>query len=116
MQQRCGEDPGGKTENDMRLGHSGKTPCGVLRQPCCKILRLFSLAAIGRYAQASNTIPPSGAHPPMNDIVTIPTIKPELKIERPRLHKVILVNDDFTPREFVVTVLKAEFRVSGDQA
>ena len=34
----------------------------------------------------------------------------------PRLHKVILVNDDFTPREFVVIVLKAEFRVSYEQA
>jgi ATP-dependent Clp protease adaptor protein ClpS len=39
-----------------------------------------------------------------------------LKTERPRLHKVILVNDDFTPREFVVTVLKAEFRMNEDQA
>lgn len=38
------------------------------------------------------------------------------KTERPRLHKVILVNDDYTPREFVVTVLKAEFRMSEDQA
>lgn len=40
----------------------------------------------------------------------------EPKTERPKLHKVILVNDDFTPREFVVRVLKAEFRVSADQA
>jgi ATP-dependent Clp protease adaptor protein ClpS len=32
-------------------------------------------------------------------------IKP--KTERPRLHKVILFNDDFTPRDFVVSVLKA---------
>jgi ATP-dependent Clp protease adaptor protein ClpS len=38
------------------------------------------------------------------------------KTERPRLHKVILVNDDFTPREFVVTVLKGEFSLSEDQA
>ena len=38
------------------------------------------------------------------------------KTERPRLHKVILVNDDYTPREFVVTVLMAEFRMSDDQA
>ncbi len=38
------------------------------------------------------------------------------KLERPRLHKVILVNDDFTPREFVVSVLKAEFRMNEDQA
>ena len=51
-----------------------------------------------------------------NDTVTKPTIKDEIKVERPRLHKVILVNDDFTPREFVVTILKAEFRMSEDQA
>src|SRR5207245_11661568 len=38
------------------------------------------------------------------------------KTERPRLHKVILINDDYTPREFVVTVLKAEFRMTEDQA
>ena len=42
--------------------------------------------------------------------------KVKTKTERPRLHKVILVNDDFTPREFVVTVLKAEFRMTEDQA
>ena len=36
--------------------------------------------------------------------------------ERPKLHKVILLNDDFTPREFVVTVLKAEFHVGEDLA
>ncbi len=38
------------------------------------------------------------------------------KVERPKLYKVILVNDDFTPREFVVRVLKVEFRLSEDQA
>ncbi|KQT43031.1 ATP-dependent Clp protease adaptor ClpS [Aureimonas sp. Leaf454] len=38
------------------------------------------------------------------------------KVERPRLYKVILVNDDYTPRQFVVTILKAEFRLSEDQA
>jgi ATP-dependent Clp protease adaptor protein ClpS len=42
--------------------------------------------------------------------------KVRLKTERPRLHKVILVNDDFTPREFVVSVMQAEFRMSEDQA
>ena len=40
----------------------------------------------------------------------------KLKTARPPLYKVILVNDDFTPREFVVRVLKAEFRTSEDQA
>jgi ATP-dependent Clp protease adaptor protein ClpS len=52
----------------------------------------------------------------MADIVTRRRTKIQLKTERPRLHKVILVNDDYTPREFVVTVLKGEFRMSEDQA
>jgi len=52
----------------------------------------------------------------MSDNATTPRTKIRLKTERPRLHKVILVNDDYTPREFVVTVLKAEFRMNEDQA
>src|ERR1041384_2405096 len=35
---------------------------------------------------------------------------------RPPLYKVILLNDDFTPRDFVVRVLKAEFRMTEEQA
>ncbi len=54
--------------------------------------------------------------PPMNDITTKSRIDVEPKAKRPRLHKVILLNDDYTPREFVVTVLKAEFRMSEEQA
>ncbi len=52
----------------------------------------------------------------MPSTVAKPRTKPKTKVERPRLHKVILVNDDFTPREFVVSVLKAEFRMTEDQA
>lgn len=52
----------------------------------------------------------------MPEIVTKPSTKTKPKIERPKLYKVILVNDDFTPREFVVTVLKGEFKLSEDQA
>jgi len=48
----------------------------------------------------------------MSDITVKPRTTPRLKTEPPRLHKVILVNDDFTPREFVVLVLKAEFRMN----
>ena len=48
------------------------------------------------------------------------TVKPrtqvEAKAERPKLWKVILINDDFTPREFVVTVLKAVFRMNQARA
>ncbi|MER8828002.1 ATP-dependent Clp protease adapter ClpS [Mesorhizobium sp. M0938] len=52
----------------------------------------------------------------MPEIVTKPRTKIQPKIERPKLYKVILLNDDFTPREFVVTVLKGEFKLSEDQA
>ena len=50
------------------------------------------------------------------------TVKPKIRTgtktatERPKLHKVILLNDDYTPREFVVLVLKAEFRMNESQA
>ena len=50
----------------------------------------------------------------------IDVLKPETilkpKTERPRLYKVVLLNDDYTPREFVVQVLKAVFRTTEDQA
>ena len=52
----------------------------------------------------------------MIDAVTKPKTKVKTKTERPKLHKVILVNDDFTPREFVVQVLKAVFRMNESQA
>jgi ATP-dependent Clp protease adaptor protein ClpS len=52
----------------------------------------------------------------MKDTATKPRVEVRTKTKRPPLHKVILVNDDYTPREFVVTVLKGEFRMSEDQA
>jgi ATP-dependent Clp protease adaptor protein ClpS len=52
----------------------------------------------------------------MSDIAVKPRTKVRVKTQRPRLHKVILLNDDYTPREFVVTVLKAEFRMNAEQA
>jgi ATP-dependent Clp protease adaptor protein ClpS len=61
-------------------------------------------------------LPGRGSRTPMPEITTKPRTKIRLKTERPRLHKVILVNDDYTPREFVVIILKAEFRMSEDQA
>jgi ATP-dependent Clp protease adaptor protein ClpS len=38
------------------------------------------------------------------------------KTERPKLFKVILLNDDYTPREFVVLVLKAVFHMDESHA
>lgn len=52
----------------------------------------------------------------MSDLVTIPKVKPKTRTERPKLYKVILLNDDFTPRDFVVKVLRAVFRMSESEA
>ena len=52
----------------------------------------------------------------MADTQTKNRTEPVLKPAKPPLHKVILFNDDYTPREFVVRLLKAEFRVPEAQA
>ena len=52
----------------------------------------------------------------MAEIVNKPKTRAKTKTERPRLHKVILLNDDYTPRDFVVSVLRSVFRMSDDQA
>jgi ATP-dependent Clp protease adaptor protein ClpS len=45
-----------------------------------------------------------------------PATRTKAKVERPPLWKVILLNDDFTPREFVVGVLKSVFRLNESQS
>jgi ATP-dependent Clp protease adaptor protein ClpS len=45
-----------------------------------------------------------------------PRTKVKPKTQRPPLWKVILLNDDYTPREFVVLVLKAVFRMNESHA
>jgi ATP-dependent Clp protease adaptor protein ClpS len=49
-------------------------------------------------------------------VLTRARTKVAVKTERPKLWKVILLNDDYTPREFVVQVLKAVFRMNETQA
>jgi len=64
--------------------------------------------------------PPAHYTRAMSPTVARPTVKPrtktKAKTERPKLYKVILLNDDFTPREFVVQVLKAVFRMNAERA
>ena len=53
----------------------------------------------------------------MNDkTLTKPRVSTRTKTAQPPLYKVILLNDDFTPREFVVQVLKAVFRMGAERA
>ena len=52
----------------------------------------------------------------MSDSSTKNRTQTRQKTARPKLHKVILVNDDYTPREFVVKMLEAVFRLAEPQA
>ena len=63
-----------------------------------------------------HTKPPSGVALSKGRVVVKPTVKVQPRIQRPQLHKFILVNDDFAPREFAVMVLTVEFRMNGQQA
>ena len=52
----------------------------------------------------------------MPENLTKPRVTPKLKTERPKLHKVILLNDDFTPMDFVVEVLRSFFGLDQERA
>lgn len=42
--------------------------------------------------------------------------RPDVKTKKPSMYKVLLLNDDFTPMEFVVHVLQRYFRMTMEQA
>ena len=52
----------------------------------------------------------------MSETETIKRPEEKAKPKRPPLYKVILLNDDFTPRDFVTKVLQAVFRMSEGEA
>jgi ATP-dependent Clp protease adaptor protein ClpS len=52
----------------------------------------------------------------MTKTLVRPRPETRTKPARPPLYKVILLNDDYTPREFVVQVLKAVFRMGAERA
>lgn len=42
--------------------------------------------------------------------------KPRVKTKKPSMYRVVLLNDDFTPMDFVVAVLKSVFDKTTDEA
>jgi ATP-dependent Clp protease adaptor protein ClpS len=52
----------------------------------------------------------------MPDLVLKPRVETAPRTARPPLYRVLLHNDDFTPRDFVVRVLKLVFRMDADRA
>jgi ATP-dependent Clp protease adaptor protein ClpS len=54
--------------------------------------------------------------PPKDDDDTTVITKTKPKTQRPPLYKVLLLNDDYTPMEFVVHVLERFFGITHSQA
>ena len=42
--------------------------------------------------------------------------KEKIEVQKPKLYKVILLNDDYTPMEYVVNLLRIIFKKSEDEA
>ena len=56
--------------------------------------------------------PGRGGNAPGTTVVT----KPRPKTKKPAMYKVLMLNDDYTPMEFVVHVLQKFFNKNGDDA
>jgi ATP-dependent Clp protease adaptor protein ClpS len=52
----------------------------------------------------------------MPELIVRPAEETRVRPARPPLYRVLLLNDDFTPRDFVVSVLRLVFRLNSDQA
>ncbi len=59
------------------------------------------------------TRPPHKNH---DDLQTGTALKERPKTKRPSMYKVLMLNDDYTPMEFVVYVLQLFFSMSSDKA
>ena len=115
---------------DMARGHGARIAANARRR---QALPLFTNAksVILRYLQdclpfcqrctfvtnrpLSMSDTPNGPGRGPGDDVSILT-KPKTKSERPPLYKVMLLNDDYTPREFVVHVLERFFGLTHAQS
>ena len=49
-------------------------------------------------------------------IIAVVIPKPKSKIRKPRMYKVVILNDDYTPMEFVIEVLEKFFGKRQDEA
>lgn len=56
----------------------------------------------------------------MSQVAPVPgnslSVQTKPKLERPPLYKVLLLNDDYTPMDFVIQVLRRFFHKSADEA
>jgi ATP-dependent Clp protease adaptor protein ClpS len=65
---------------------------------------------------SEQNITPENPNDDENGFGTGLAIKPRARTKKPAMYKVLLLNDDYTPMEFVVYVLERYFNKSGDEA
>jgi ATP-dependent Clp protease adaptor protein ClpS len=65
---------------------------------------------------SSSSVSEPGGPPLSETVVVRPAPKTRIRPTRPPLYRVILLNDDFTPRAFVVKVLRRVFRMGTESA
>jgi ATP-dependent Clp protease adaptor protein ClpS len=59
------------------------------------------------------TSTPSHSSPPDGELMLA---EPQTKTKKPPMYKVVMMNDDYTPMDFVVTVLEGIFRKTHEEA
>ena len=101
----------GEMRRALNLRAQKRAP--VLGRPCDLRSGLKPAAPACRIFAATHNKPSAST---MSKTATKIVPKTETRVQRPRLHKVILFNDDYTPRDFVVEVLKGVFRLNETQA
>ena len=87
-----------------------------LRTPAqvpCERMRLCESAQLKIVLMASPVPPPTPANPGLpgrdDGEGTVVAEKQEQRVEPPKLYQVVMLNDDYTPMEFVVLVLQEYF-------
>jgi len=84
--------------------HVGISNACVMPQPTLRAVHPFSAAGTTRMGTEDNR--PGTPSGPTTSVIT--KVKPKTK--RPNLYRVLILNDDYTPMEFVVLVLEKFFQ------
>lgn len=87
---------------------------GLTKRMQCTALVYPEFCGVWTMSDPEKPSPPSDV--PDRDGGTQVLTRPKEKTQKPSLYKVIILNDDFTPMEFVVNVLERVFHLAHEKA